>query len=78
MLYTRTIYGVWLTCLLESLCMGVIGFAISTVLPSLWYKAQLVARGFTHEYSVDYEETFTLVARLSFVHTLLVFAASQH
>jgi hypothetical protein len=42
------------------------------------YKARLVARGFTQEYSVDYEETFTLVARLSSVHALLVVAASRH
>jgi hypothetical protein len=40
------------------------------------YWAQLVARGFTQEYSVYYEETFAHVARLSSVRALLVVAAS--
>ena len=34
------------------------------------YKACLVAKEFTHEYEIDYEETFTLVARISSVRTL--------
>ncbi|XP_059441948.1 uncharacterized protein LOC132174280 [Corylus avellana] len=42
------------------------------------YNARLVAHGFTQEYSVDYEETFALVARLSFVHALLAITASRH
>jgi hypothetical protein len=37
-----------------------------------------VARGFTQEYGVDYEETFAPVARLSFVRALLAVAASRH
>ena len=39
------------------------------------YKARLVAKIFTQEYEIDYEETFTPVARISFVHALLVVAA---
>ena len=35
------------------------------------YKARLVARGFTQEYEIDYEETFAHVARLSSVMTLI-------
>jgi transposase InsO family protein len=42
------------------------------------YKARLVARGFTQEYGVDYEETFAPVARLSSVRALLAVAASRH
>jgi hypothetical protein len=42
------------------------------------YKARLVARGFTQEYGVDYEETFALVARLTSVRALLAVAASRH
>uniref|UniRef100_A0A2N9HKY6 Uncharacterized protein n=1 Tax=Fagus sylvatica TaxID=28930 RepID=A0A2N9HKY6_FAGSY len=41
------------------------------------YKAYLVALGFTKEYGIDYEETFTPVARLSSVRTLLAVAASR-
>ena len=40
------------------------------------YKACLVAKGFTQEYGIDYEETFTLVARISSVCALLVVAAA--
>ena len=36
------------------------------------YKTRLVAKGFTHEYEIDYEETFTPIARISFVCALLV------
>ena len=36
-----------------------------------YYKARLVARGFTKEYGIDYEETFAQVARLSSVMTLI-------
>jgi hypothetical protein len=42
------------------------------------YKVRLVARCFTQEYGVDYEETFALVARLTSVHALLAVAASRH
>ena len=41
------------------------------------YKARLVAKGFTQEYGIDYEETFAPVARISFVHALLVVAAAS-
>ena len=40
------------------------------------YKARLIAKGFTQEYNIDYEETSALVARLSSVLTLLAVAAS--
>ena len=36
------------------------------------YKARLVARGFTQECVIDYEETFAHVARLSSIKTLIV------
>ena len=41
------------------------------------YKAHLVAKGFTQEYEIDYEETFALVARISFVRELLTVASAS-
>ena len=41
------------------------------------YKARLVARGFTHEYEIDYEETFAPMARLSSVMTLIAIYAAR-
>ena len=39
------------------------------------YKARLVTKDFTQEYEIDYEETFTPIARISSVHVLLAVAA---
>ena len=41
------------------------------------YKAGLVAKGFTQEYEINYEETFAPVAYISSVHALLAVAAAS-
>ena len=41
------------------------------------YKARLVARGFTLEYGIDYEETFAPVARISSFRALLAIAVAS-
>ena len=41
------------------------------------YKACLVAKGFTQEYGIDYEETFAPVARISSVRALLAITVAS-
>ena len=41
------------------------------------YKTHLVAKGFTQEYGIDYEETFAPVARISSIHALFAIAAAS-
>ena len=41
------------------------------------YKTHFVTKSFRHEYGIDYEETFTLVAQISFVRALLVIVTAS-
>ena len=41
------------------------------------YKARLFVKGFIQEYEIDYEETFTPIARISFVRALLAVAVAS-
>ena len=42
------------------------------------YKAHLIAKGFTQEYGINYEETFAHDARLTSVKSLIVMAVVCH
>ena len=42
-----------------------------------WYKARLVANGFTQTYGIDYLEIFAPVAKLNSIRVLLSLAANR-
>jgi len=43
-----------------------------------WYKARLVARGFTQTFGVDYNETFAPIAKFVSIRYILALAAIEN
>lgn len=41
------------------------------------YKAQLVAKGYTQTYGIDYQKIFAHVAKLNYIRVLLSVATNQ-
>ena len=41
------------------------------------YKARLVVKGYAQTYGIDYEETFSLVARMATIRAVIAMAASK-
>jgi hypothetical protein len=41
------------------------------------YKARLVAKGYAQTYGIDYEETSSLVAKMTTVRAIIVMAATK-
>jgi hypothetical protein len=39
------------------------------------YKARLIAKGYSQHYGMNYKETFTLVAKITTAHTLIIVAS---
>ena len=39
------------------------------------YAARLVAKDFSQQYGMDYEETFALIAKMTIVHIIIVVAS---
>jgi len=41
------------------------------------YKTRLIARGFTQEHGIDYEETFALVTKMTSIRALIALAVAR-
>jgi len=42
------------------------------------YEARLVAKGYSQQYGMDYEEIFAPIAKITTIHTLIIIASIHH
>jgi hypothetical protein len=41
------------------------------------YKARLVAKGYAQTYGIDYEETYSLIAKMTTIRTIIAMATTE-
>ncbi|GKB90536.1 gag-pol polyprotein, partial [Tanacetum coccineum] len=75
----RLTSGTWYLCHHESVLLALV--RSTRLKPNLIgsikrYKTRFVAKGYSHEYGMDYEETFALVAKMITIRTLIAVASS--